>query len=61
MTRLLVLSLSLVFIAGLASLTVAAIVEQGLTGEAVISILILVVLGFGIAGALFGRPRDPPS
>ncbi len=60
MTRLLALSASLIFVLGLAALTATAIAEQGLTGEALISILILIVLGVGILGALFGRPRDPP-
>ena len=46
----------LVFIAGFAFLTVAAIVEQGFTLASLLSILILALLAIGIVGAL----RDPP-
>ena len=51
------LAAALVFIAGFAFLTIHAISEQGLTGAAVISILILVVLAVGILGALRNPPR----
>jgi hypothetical protein len=47
----------LVFIAGFAFLTVAAIVEQGLTIAGVLSILILALLSIGIVGALRNPPR----
>jgi hypothetical protein len=47
----------LVFIAGFAFLTVASIVEQGLTIAGVLSILILALLSIGIVGALRNPPR----
>jgi len=52
-----VLGVALVFIAGFAFLTVAAAVEQGVTGATLISIFILVLLAVGIVGAL----RNPPG
>jgi hypothetical protein len=57
MTRLLVLGAVLVFIAGFAFLTVAAIVEQGFTVASLLSVLILVMLAIGIVGALRNPPR----
>jgi hypothetical protein len=56
MTRLLVLAVALMFIAGFAFLTFAAVVEEGFTLGSLVSVLILVLLGVGIVGAL----RDPP-
>ena len=57
MTRLLVLGLALVFIAGMAFLTLSAVIEQGFTLASLISVLILLVLGVGIVGALRNPPR----
>jgi hypothetical protein len=57
MTRLVVLTVALVFIAGFAFLTVAAIVEQGVTVASFISAFILLLLAVGIVGAL----RNPPQ
>jgi hypothetical protein len=57
MRRNVVLFAVLVFIAGFAFLTVASIVEQGLTIAAVLSILILLLLSIGIVGALRNPPR----
>jgi hypothetical protein len=57
MTRLVVLTVALVFIAGFAFLTVAAVVEQGVTVASFISAFILVLLAVGIVGAL----RNPPQ
>ncbi len=58
MSRLVVLGVALAFIAGLAFLTVAAIIEQhGVTILGLISIFILVLLAVGIVGAL----RNPPG
>lgn len=58
MTRLVVLGVALLFIAGLAFLTVAAIVQQGgLTILGIVSIFVLVLLAVGIVGAL----RHPPG
>jgi hypothetical protein len=57
MTRLLVLCAVLVFIAGFAFLTLAAIIEQGFTVASLLSVLILVMLAIGIVGALRNPPR----
>ena len=57
MNRIAVLLVALIFIAGFAFLTVAAIVKQGFSAASVLSIIILVVLAVGIVGAL----RDPPG
>ena len=57
MRRLLVLGLALVFIAGMAFLTLSAVIEQGFTLASLISVLILLVLGVGIVGALRNPPR----
>jgi hypothetical protein len=57
MRRNAVLAAVLVFIAGFAFLTLASIVEQGLTVAAVLSILILVLITIGIVGALRNPPR----
>ena len=56
-SRLLVLTIALLFIAGFAFLTVAAVIEQGLTIASLISAFILALLGIGIVGAL----RNPPG
>jgi hypothetical protein len=52
-----VLAIALVFIAGLAFLTVAAAIEQGVTVASFISAFILILLAVGIVGAL----RNPPG
>jgi hypothetical protein len=57
MRRTAVLGAVLVFIAGFAFLTLASIVEQGLTVAAVLSILILVLITIGVVGALRNPPR----
>ena len=57
MTRLLVLAAALVFIVGFAILTIAMIKEHGLGAGGVISILVLVLLGVGVLGALLTPPR----
>jgi hypothetical protein len=57
LTRLLVLGLALVFIAGFAFLTFTAIVEQGVTLASLLSVLILALLSIGIIGALRNPPR----
>jgi hypothetical protein len=57
MTRLFVLGAALVFIAGFAFLTVAAVIEQGFTIASLLSVLILVMLAVGIVGALRNPPR----
>jgi hypothetical protein len=57
MTRLVVLGVALIFIAGFAYLTFSAIAQQGFTLASAISIFILALLGIGILGALFNPPR----
>ncbi len=57
MTRLLVLGAVLVFIAGFAFLTFAAIAKEGLTFATLLSVFILVLLAVGIVGALRNPPR----
>jgi hypothetical protein len=58
MTRLVVLGVALLFIAGLAFLTFSAIVDQGgITILSVLSVFVLVLLAVGIVGALRHPPR----
>ena len=57
MRRIIVLGAVLVFIAGFAFLTVAAVIEQGFTIASLLSILILAMLAIGIVGALRNPPR----
>lgn len=57
MTRLVVLAAALLFIAGLAFLTISAVSQQGFTLLGAISIFVLVLLGVGIVGALLNPPR----
>jgi hypothetical protein len=57
MTRLLVLGAALVFIVGLAFLTIAAIKREGFGAGTVISIFIVVLLAVGVIGALRNPPR----
>jgi hypothetical protein len=56
-TRLFVLCLALVFIAGFGYLTFRAIAEQGVTVAGALSVFILVMLAVGIIGALRNPPR----
>lgn len=51
------LALTLVFIAGLATLTVIDLVNNGISALAILSILILAIFWIGIVGAL----REPPQ
>jgi hypothetical protein len=57
MSRLLVLGVALVFIAGFGFLTFAAVVQGGFTLGSLISVLILVLFCVGIIGALRKPPR----
>ena len=58
MTRLLVLCVALVFIAGFAFLTYVSVVEQGgISLASVLSVFILVLLAVGVVGALRNPPR----
>ncbi len=51
-TRNFVLIAALALIALLAYLTIQGVVDDGVTGLAVVSLVILAVLGFGVIGAL---------
>ena len=57
-TRTIVLVITLVFIAGLAALTVNAFVQNGFSVVGVIAIGILVLFSVGIVGALRTPPRQ---
>jgi hypothetical protein len=57
MTRIAVLVVALMFIAGFAFLTFASVVEGGFTAASLLSVFILVLLAVGIVGALRNPPR----
>jgi hypothetical protein len=57
MTRIAVLVAALIFIAGFAFLTFAAVVEEGFSIASALSVFILVLLAVGIVGALRNPPR----
>jgi hypothetical protein len=52
-----VLAVTLVFVVGLAALTIHAAVDGGVDVLTAFSLLVLAMLGFGIVGAL----RQPPG
>jgi hypothetical protein len=54
--RLLLLFLVLAF----GALTVDAFVEEGITLPGVVSLFVLILLGIGVLGALFGKPPRGP-
>ena len=56
--RVILLAVVLVFIAGFGALTAIDISRYGLTGLDVVAILILILFGTGIVGALRHRPPD---
>jgi ABC-type transport system involved in cytochrome c biogenesis permease subunit len=56
-SRIIVLGVVLVFIAGFAFLTFRAIADQGFTLLSLLSVLILVLLAIGTVGALRNPPR----
>lgn len=53
-----VLALVLVFVGGLAFLTVAAAVRDGITVLTFVSLVVLALLSSGVIGALLSRPPD---
>jgi hypothetical protein len=57
-TRTIVLIITLVFIAGLAALTINAFAQNGFSVVGVIAIGILVLFSVGIVGALRTPPRQ---
>jgi hypothetical protein len=58
MVRNIVLALALLLIGGFAFLTVSVAVDVGITPLVVLSFVVLLVLGFGVLGALTGPPDD---
>jgi hypothetical protein len=60
MTRLVVFAALLFFVAGLAFLTVAAIINDGINILTVVSALVVALLSIGIVGAILGALRNPP-
>ena len=56
--RYLMLAVVVVFTAGIAGLTVRDIVDNGLTWLDVLALLIVLLFGTGIVGALLHPPRD---
>ena len=58
MTRLLILLVAMVFVVGLAFLTLHTIVEQkGISAGTAVSVCVVVLMGVGIFGALLDRRR----
>jgi hypothetical protein len=57
MTRLVILAVAVVFIAGFAFLTFSAAAHQGFTLASLLSVFIIVLLLVGIVGALRNPPR----
>lgn len=57
MSRLVVLGVALVFVVGLAFLTLVAVTEQGFTVGSLLSVFVLVLLGVGVIGAVLDRRR----
>jgi hypothetical protein len=58
MGRTLALLGSLAIICLLAFLTISVAIDDGVTPLVVVSVIILVLLGFGVLGALTSPPRD---
>jgi hypothetical protein len=57
-TRLLILLVAMVFVVGLAFLTLHTIVEQkGISAGTAVSVCVVVLMGVGIFGALLDRRR----
>ena len=55
--RIVVFGLALVFIVGMAVLTVLDFARHGVTGLGVVGLLVVIVVGVGIIGALTEPPR----
>ena len=56
--RYLMLAVVVVFTAGIGALTVRDIVDNGLTWLDMLALLVVLLFGTGIVGALLHRPRD---
>ena len=52
-----VLAVVVAFVVGLAALTILAVADQGVTLGTLLSLVVLVLLGVGVIGAL----RNPPT
>ena len=61
MSRLIILGVAVMFLAGFAFLTFASVADRGFTLGSLVSILVLVLLAVGIVGALLNPPRNPPG
>jgi quinol-cytochrome oxidoreductase complex cytochrome b subunit len=55
--RIVVFALALVFIVGMAVLTVLDISRNGITGLGVVGVFVVIVVGVGVIGALTESPR----
>jgi len=58
MGRALMLAIAVASIAGFLFLTIYAAADRGFTVLTVVSVLIVLMLGIGIVGALLERPHD---
>jgi hypothetical protein len=58
MARTLVLLASLAIICLLAFLSISVVVDEGIGVKAIISLVLLALLGFGVLGALTSPPPD---
>jgi hypothetical protein len=56
--RKLLLTTTVLFLAGFAALTIHAAIDQGFTILSAISLLIIGLLGIGIVGAIWEEPPD---
>jgi hypothetical protein len=55
--RIVVFAVALVFIVGMAVLTVLDISRNGITGLGVVGVFVVIVVGVGVIGALTESPR----
>jgi hypothetical protein len=58
MTRLVVLTVVVLFVVGFAALTISAVAEQGVTLATLVSLVVLLLIGVGVIGALRNPPPD---
>jgi hypothetical protein len=56
--RIVVLVLALVFVAAMTVLTVDDFATNGVTGLGVVSVVVVIVVGVGVLGALLSPPRQ---
>jgi hypothetical protein len=60
MARVVVTIVAVLFIGTMTVFTVIDFSQNGVTGLGVVGVLVLVVVGVGILGALFQKPPRPP-